>query len=470
MLWAALHLPQLALDAVLRRLEDRQRPLLLSEQQHQRPCVLAANASARAAGIGPGQTLAQAQALCPTVRVLAHDPSAARALRQLLCAWAYGYSSLVCHDDASTLWLEVGGSLGLFGPWPALQQRLRAELAELAVEHRIALAPTAAAAELLARASDGLAVLERERLAAVLGPLPLAESPLPEEQIEALAGMGVRRLQQLLALPRAALSRRFGPGLAGWLERLLGLAADPRQGYHPPDRFQARCEFDQEISEHTALLFPLRHLLDDLARYLRQRDGGVQQFELQFEHDGRPPHRQPVGLLQPERDPARLFELARLSLERLQLAAPVRALGVLAEQLPAFVPLARDLFDPRPASALDWPALQARLAARLGEDACRQLETVADPRPEYAQRISRRPRVAEGPVLPRPAWLLPRPLPLRETPARILAGPERIESGWWDGHDLRRDYYVIETAGGQRAWVFCPPGECGPFMLQGWFA
>jgi protein ImuB len=71
---------------------------------------------------------------------------------------------------------------------------------------------------------------------------------------------------------------------------------------------------------------------------------------------------------------------------------------------------------------------------------------------------------------PRPAWLLARPIPLRERVARIIAGPERIESGWWDGADMRRDYYVIETASCQRAWAFRPAGEDGPFMLQGWFA
>jgi protein ImuB len=52
----------------------------------------------------------------------------------------------------------------------------------------------------------------------------------------------------------------------------------------------------------------------------------------------------------------------------------------------------------------------------------------------------------------------------------VLAGPERIETGWWDGGDVQRDYYVLETAEGQRAWAFCAPGETGSFMLHGWFA
>jgi protein ImuB len=66
--------------------------------------------------------------------------------------------------------------------------------------------------------------------------------------------------------------------------------------------------------------------------------------------------------------------------------------------------------------------------------------------------------------------LLARPILLRGLPPRILAGPERLETGWWDGGDIRRDYYVVELSTGQRAWVFSPPGEREPFMLHGWFA
>src|SRR3546814_14755482 len=69
-----------------------------------------------------------------------------------------------------------------------------------------------------------------------------------------------------------------------------------------------------------------------------------------------------------------------------------------------------------------------------------------------------------------PAWLLARPIPLRDPCPRIVSGPERLESGWWAGDDARRDYYVIETSQGQRAWAFAPVGEKGGWMLHGWFA
>jgi protein ImuB len=36
----------------------------------------------------------------------------------------------------------------------------------------------------------------------------------------------------------------------------------------------------------------------------------------------------------------------------------------------------------------------------------------------------------------------------------LLGGPERIESGWWDGADMRRDYYVAKDAAGAILWIY----------------
>jgi protein ImuB len=51
------------------------------------------------------------------------------------------------------------------------------------------------------------------------------------------------------------------------------------------------------------------------------------------------------------------------------------------------------------------------------------------------------------------AVLLPEP-EIIAAPATLLAGPERIESGWWDGGDVARDYYLARTEAGARHWVF----------------
>ena len=47
-------------------------------------------------------------------------------------------------------------------------------------------------------------------------------------------------------------------------------------------------------------------------------------------------------------------------------------------------------------------------------------------------------------------------------------GPERVETGWWRGADVRRDYYAAETAAGERFWVFRDLAS-GEWFLHGVF-
>lgn len=517
MLWASLSLPTLALDAALRGRESPDRPFVLVAGSAHRQRLVAVDPLARAAGLRPGQRLAEARAVCGNLLAVGHDPAATRAALALVAAWAYQHSPQVCLDPPRAVTLEVGRSLRLFGSWPRLQQRLREGLLQLGFHHRIALAPTARAARVLANFEDGTAVTESAALPRALARVPVARAGLPMEAAEALTGMGLRNLGAVLALPRAGLQRRFGKELVEALALLLGECPAQLTPWRPPDRFDADVDFGCEVRHTDGLQFPLRRLLADLAAFLSARDGGVQRFAIRFVHADTPPTELAIGLLAPEREASALFEVARLHLERLRLPAPVLELSLHADALPPFVPEATDLLDARSANALPWPQLVERLRARLGEDSVHGIAADPDPRPERAwvrddatkgmasprpvgktleQRrkeiagrrgtgrgvctpvheppgnrrhaSQREERIIQG--LPRPTWLLHRPIPLRGPAPVVLAGPERIETGWWDDDEVRRDYYVLELAGGQRAWAFCAPGERGPFMLHGWFA
>lgn len=480
MLWAALLLPRLGLDALARSAPDadpHMQNLALISRDQARPLIVDATPRLRAAGVRRGQTLAAAQALCPQLKTALHDPAQEQKLRELVAAWAYGYSSQVSLREDGAVLIEIGGSLGLFGPWAQLERRWRAELNALGVSHRLAVAPTALGALALARAHDGALVGNPATLRQALDALPIAHARFDALVVDALHGMGLSRLREVYALPRAGLIRRFGAALVDCLDRLSGAAPDPLSLYRPPDRFHARMEFDHEIESSEALRFPLRRLIDDLCAFLASRDGGVQQFDLVLEHDPLQfkqlaPTRLTVGLQSPQRDARSVFDLCVLRLQASTVPAPVRAFGIVAAHLPPFVPRARDLFDKTGGSQLDWPALADCLRNRLGPEAVYALAAADDPRPEHAWRkreAGPAPTSVRRPGL-RPSWLLRRPLPLRNEPARILAGPERIEAGWWDGGDLRRDYYVIETREGQRAWAFRGIQGEASWLLHGWFA
>lgn len=472
MLWACLLLPHLALDDAQRSGADSAAPLVIAEGPVQRRVVRHANRHARAAGLHAGQPLAAARALLPEFRCVSYDPLVENGLRELLAGWAYGYSSMVSLRETDAILIEVGASMALFGPWPRLERRLHADLMELGITHRIAAAPTALGACVLAGNQDGLAVMQSGPFLGALGHVSLDVSRLPDADVVALNAMGIRRLRELFALPRSGLAQRFTPAMLDHLDRLRGDAPDPLPLHHPSARFSTRMEFDHAIESSETLLFPLRRLLSDLSVYLNARDSGVQQFDLVLEHDGLPPSILAIGLQSAQRNASALFDVCRLKVQNTPVPAAIRALGLRAEDLPAFVPDAEDLFDDRSGAQLTWPQLADRLRARLGPDSVYQLTATEDPRPEHAWRRAVFPKRKE--IIPadgsRPLWLFHTPLPLHGSPQHILAGPERVESGWWEGGDLRRDYYVIETRQGQRAWAFRMAEATGPWMLHGWFA
>ncbi|OOG58344.1 DNA polymerase Y family protein [Rhodanobacter sp. C03] len=467
MLWLCIYLPSLALDGILRR-RSTDDPLVLIDGPVNARTIVSANEAARAAGLHVGQRLSAAQALLSQFEAIPYDRESVERWLRFLAAVAYRYSSEVSLLPHAIV-LEVSKSMGLFGPWPRLESMLRADFTDLGFRHRMAAAPTAHAAHVLTTVSDGQAVLSVDTLRNALQRVPIAKSRLPANAIAALPSMGIRTVGQVLALPRDGLRRRFGAELLAALDRLTGDLPSGLELYRPPDTFDLRIELLHEVENQSALIFPVRRMVDDLAAYLAGRDGGVQRFLLRLEHrEGRFTDVQ-VGLLASERDGALLFEFARGRLEHVTLPEPVLALRLIARDLPAFVPAGRDLFDERPANALPIEQVRERLRARLGDGAVYRLGSTQDPRPERAQREAAHDEVPIEPH-PRPTWLLPRPIPLRGGNPIILAGPERLETGWWDGGEVCRDYYVIETSLGQEAWAFCVPDEQTGWMIHGWFA
>lgn len=470
MLWASILLPQLAIDAAIQGGRDPASAFVLIDGPLQRRHVVALSAGARAGGVRIGQPLAAAQALMPALHSSVLDRAASARLREAVTSIAYACSECVNAREDDAVTLEIGASLRYFGGWPTLATQLRQQLKALGVRHRIGVAPTPLASLLAATDRDGRIVDERG-LRDLLRRLPLRRARLDSSSVGILDAMGVRSLGELMALPRAGLVRRLGAKLLDHLDRLSGEQADPLDVWRPADTFSAGLELDAEMHTTSAILFPLRRFLQQLAAFLACRDGGVSHFELQLLHARGEPTCIRIATATPERDAQRLFELARLKLDRVQLTTPIIGLRVIADQLPAFVPLRGDLFERSATALTSWQALGDRLRARLGDEVLSTPIEQADHRPEFAWSAAPQARLARIECGPRPSWLLPRPIPLRDHAPRVLSGPERIESGWWDDDQSGRDYYVLETSLGQRAWAFRPVGHLdGPWLLHGWFA
>jgi protein ImuB len=346
---------------------------------------------------------------------------------------------------------------------------------------RIALAPTPLAALTGARAGVSLRVLDATRLIGELGPLPLASLRWPQRVLERLGRAGVRTIGEALRLPRAGFAARFGQIHLDDLDRLTGRRADPRHPLRVRERFQARRELSYEIEHQAGLIAALAPLLQDLESFLRSRQCGITQLECRLHHR----HATTRCMLQlsaSETSALHLEELLSERLGQLALPEPVRACELLSGPLLPHALASESLWRPGEHGggvAAQAPLFIERLRARLGMQAVHGIRLLADHRPEaswcVAEPRQRAPRQASHPGEPgrdpeqlpwpafrRPPWLLRDPQPLREIhgrpqrhgPLRLLSEPERIESGWWDGAEAARDYYVAVDLHGARLWIF----------------
>ncbi|MFZ5567761.1 MAG: Y-family DNA polymerase [Pseudomonadota bacterium] len=441
-----------------------------------------------------------------------HDAADPAPEQLALAWWALQFSPRVCVLQEAVL-LEVHDSLRLFGGQRALLQRVRAETPQQGGT-ALAVAPTALAALALLRtlpaapAGEGAEMSEPipakscspAALQRTLDALPIAVLSATHPHAPTLQRLGCRTLGQLRALPRGGVSRRFGAALLEALDRAYGLRPDAFAWIALPEAFSARLEFMGRIEVAEGLLFGARRLLAQLGAWLLARQRGVVALTLHWEHDlvrrgdtcNGSLH---IRTAEATRDMVHLTRLLGEYLARTTLAAPVVAIRLEAPQTET---LATQSISLLPEDMREGETLQQfieRVSVRLGPERVLRGQLIADHRPQHMQRWL---PAATAPVSPRkskqklpphlrlhPPWLLREPLrlavqgerPIYQGPLTLLAGPERLEAGWWsllssaeaEGEELAlRDYYVAQSPHAGLLWVYRRRSAGEPaWFLQG---
>ncbi len=299
--WLGIRFPHLALDLLTRGQARHGLPVAVSESIKRRELIIDCNPAALAAGVKAGMPATAALGLLDTLQVLERDTGAEQRALQRLAAWCYQYSNQVnIPADRSGLFLEAGASERLFGRPETLSNRLERELGQLGYHAMAGSAPTPEAAWLAA--CEGLHICSAGHIRQQIGPLPLERLQLDAAQQLALERMGFRQVRDLLRLPRKALTRRFGPALPDYLDRLLGVRADPRALYQAPETFASRMDLPAEITASQALLFPLKRLLEELCGVLRGGDTAAQSLQIALGHEDHEDTLLELGLQSPTQD------------------------------------------------------------------------------------------------------------------------------------------------------------------------
>ncbi len=486
-LWVAIHFPELALEALERDIDER-RPHAVIDGSGSTQRVAACDRAAARAGVRAGMALNAAIALAPRLMARPRQRSAEQRLLERCAAWAGQFTPLVSLEPPDALLLEVKGSLGLFEGAAMLSERISGALGSRGLSACVTLAPTPRASLWLARSGRNAIVMEPGALTGALADLPVHSLSWSEANLELLAAMGVYTVGDCLRLPRAGWARRFGIELLEELDEATGRTPQIRRSYQPAQRFNARFEPVAEISETGRLAVALEPLLEALERFLRGRQGGISSFVIGLRHRKAGESILRVGLAAPNADARHFMALAAARLERHGLPEPVTELRLRSGPVLPMSFTSGSIFravNATPEGAGGVPHLVERLRARLGEEAVFGVCLVPEHRPEAAWRkaqldpgaVARAHRELIEIDAVRPLWMLTQPEPLEVAdggpryrgPLVMESGPERIESGWWDGKDVTRDYYIARDSRGARLWIYQERRAPGSWFWHGIF-
>ena len=483
--------------------ENSQVPLAI----HEHGLVYQANHQALVAGIYPGLGKASALSRCPQLLWIARDPQAESQYLSEQCWWLSRFTPHLCQEDGFLL-AEVSRSLKLFGGLQALVQQMLVGFSDPQLCLKIAIACTARAAIWLSRwqtrlpSPKGNEHPDFKNIVFAQEPSTLRQA-LETIDINCLLShtetnrqslnlrmlrddLALSTLKSLWDLPRKGLRQRLGAKVLLAMDQALGQEADPRTWLEIPEplRLHRELSFWAEESSH---LFKLgQTLIEQACTQLKARKQGLMAITFEFHHrDHGPLSFIKLGMQALCDEAKRWCALWEEHLAKTVLRDPVIAvslLGGIAQDMPQ---ASACLFPGPTLNRQLQTSLFERLQARLGRRSMFRIVSIADHRPELAQMLcemnpdttsddksdDKKPdhhkTVAmlsnnQALGLPRPIWFFDRPIPIQvrsdhpywQGPLSIVAGPERIETGWWEGQWFARDYFIASDQNDVLYWLY----------------
>lgn len=342
--------------------------------------------------------------------------------------------------------------------------------------------------------------------------LPVAALRLDDPVVDTLHQLGIQRLSQLLQLSRNDLAMRFGNAIHLRLDQLLGNTPEPVIALRPPAKFTAEQLLEYPTRHRETIEVIISRLIQQLCRQLRSQQQGALQWKIRLQCNTAPIDFS-ISLFQPSTSLDEIMPLVEMQLEtifqspmrqgkkRKLVRFEVNEICVTIVSHVLLVQQQRDLFDESPRlNKQSLSHLINRLASRLGTENVVYPTLQSGAQPEYSYRLkplvdarrqhhrkTAQPKTGSH-RLARPIRLCHPPIPIETAPClaqpsppkdpnhsplrdlhpppnaiiiektsyqvRQTWGPERIETGWWRGPTVRRDYWRIAVHTGQQFWIY----------------
>ncbi|GAO43199.1 Y-family DNA polymerase [Flavihumibacter petaseus] len=471
-------------------------PLVLSYKSHGRMLVEAANAEARSQGAYPGMILADARALIPGLEVRNSIPDLAGQVLSRMASWCIRFTPVAGIDLPEGILLDASGCSHLWGGDEPYLQEIIHRINEKGFHVAAAMADTIGAAWAKARygqpavAATGLEILPPETHQQRLLDLPAIALRIDNTLWEKLQQLGLYKVRELVAIPRATLRRRFGTGILERLDQAFGKIKETLTAIEPVQQFSARVNCFDPVITATGITIALEKLLRELCEQLRLAGKGIRKAVFKgYRTDGKLVE----VFIQTQQPTLRQHHLLQLFGLKIPSWNPDPGIEL-------FVLEAVVTDDLQPHQEQLWTLKNAweeevltewidKVSNRIGEKAIRRYLPAAHYWPERAfttAPVSHPLPFAWPDHKLRPILMLPHPEPIEVTapipdyPPMLFRykgklhkitradGPERIEQEWWLSQGQHRDYYRVENEAGERFWLF-RSGHYDPEKTYRWF-
>ena len=421
------------------------------------------NHIARQQGVEKQMLLSTAFCLSPKLKVETIQPERMHQAQMRVARIGYLFSAWVGLEPPDGLYLEVASMQSLFGGLAPLRQHILDKFKRAHYTVVLAAAPFPKSARLLARSGAPVCITET-RLPEVLKQISVDNLSLSEKVLERIHKLGIKTLFELSELPASDVAYRIEASLGTYLAQITG-----RQPWLPApvkfkERFNLRVELEHEIETSPALIPLLSQAVKRYSLFLQNRCLASSTLTVFLIHRQQLDTVVPVQLASPDNRAEIWGYILRHTLEKVQLPEPVIAFALKGVKFEAVQSSSLCLFDgpsfsneSNPQKAKMQSSLLNRLSARIGMHNLHFVAVAEDPRPEFqtafiSEASSMTGSLAECPpngsidstLTFSPAWLLHTPKVVNIRNYKVLYGPMRLDTGWWDQKAVRRDYYIAQ--------------------------
>ncbi|HEX3746427.1 MAG TPA: hypothetical protein VHW09_20965 [Bryobacteraceae bacterium] len=395
-----------------------------------------------------------------------------------LTALAFQFSPTVEQTAPDTVTFDAAGLERLFGFAQDVAASLLRRAGEIGVTAAIAIAANPDAAICAARGFSGTSIIPYGDEAKFLGPLPIALlAPTPELQ-ETLDRWGIRRFQDLAALPPLGIAERLGEEGLRLRELARGEAERKLRPLEDPLHFEDKTELDYPLELLEPLAFVLARQINALATSLAARALATNEIRLRLRLENRTIHERTLRLPVPTLDTKAFLKLLQLDLAQNPPTAPV--VEVRMEMNPAKPqPSQAGLFILAAPEPVKLELTIARLKAIVGadrvgtpalldthrRDAFQLTPAFVPAAPATAPQFRLSIRLFRPPRAARVALAAGHPNFVTAGAIRgkilDLAGPWRTSGDWWTADPWLRDEWDVALSDGALYRLYCEP--------RGWF-